>query len=149
MPHCLSPCHSGQSFIVAFLILRTIARSFRLPSSSFPACTESGNRSEAEIDCRRAARRVERQRHQRLIALPPPPDPPFDIEKRRGIVGVLDAGEAGARRESPPGRRRNSHSMRRKSWSSMLTIPSLRMNGRSMWPTTDEQLADSPACFNP
>jgi hypothetical protein len=38
-----------------------------------------------------------------IISLPPPPDPPFDIEKRRGIGGVLDAGEAGARRESLPG----------------------------------------------
>ncbi len=56
----------------------------------------------AEIDCRQAARRAERQRHQRLISLPLPPGPPFDIEKRRGIGGVLDAGEAGARRESPP-----------------------------------------------
>ena len=56
-----------------------------------------------EIDCRPAARRVERQRHQRIISLPPPPDPPFDIEKRRGIGGVLDVGEAEARRESPPG----------------------------------------------
>jgi hypothetical protein len=36
------------------------------------------------------------------IAIPPPPDPPFDIEKRRGSGGVLNAGEAGARRESPP-----------------------------------------------
>ncbi len=27
-----------------------------------------------------AARRVERQRHQRVIDIPPPPDPPFDIE---------------------------------------------------------------------
>ena len=34
---------------------------------------------------------------------PPPPDPPHDIEKRRGLGGVLDAGEAGARRVSPPG----------------------------------------------
>jgi len=33
-----------------------------------------------------------------VIALPPPPDPPFDIEKRRGIGGVLDGGEAEARR---------------------------------------------------
>ena len=38
-----------------------------------------------------------------MIDIPPPPDPPFDIEKRRGIGGVLDAGEAGARREIPPG----------------------------------------------
>ncbi len=38
-----------------------------------------------------------------LIGLPPPPAPPFDIEKRRGIGGVLDGGEAGARRESPRG----------------------------------------------
>ncbi len=38
-----------------------------------------------------------------VIALPPPPDPPYDLEKRRGIGGVLDAGKAGARRESPPG----------------------------------------------
>ena len=37
-----------------------------------------------------------------LISLPPPPEPPFDVEKRRGIGGVLDAGEAGARRVSPP-----------------------------------------------
>ena len=29
-----------------------------------------------------------------LISLPPPPEPPFDIEKRRGIGGVLDAGES-------------------------------------------------------
>ena len=28
-----------------------------------------------------------------IIALPPPPDPPYDIEKRRGIGGVLDAGD--------------------------------------------------------
>ncbi len=27
-----------------------------------------------------AARRVERERHQRVLDLPPPPDPPFDIE---------------------------------------------------------------------
>ena len=39
-----------------------------------------GNGSAADIDCRMAARRVERTRHQRVIALPPPPDPPFDIE---------------------------------------------------------------------
>jgi|GEM_PF-873912 len=44
-----------------------------------------------------AARRVERKRHQAIVALPPPPDPPFDVEKRRGIGGVLDGGEAGAR----------------------------------------------------
>jgi len=42
-----------------------------------------------------------------IIALPPPPDPPYDIEKRRGIGSVLDAGEAGARRVSPPGGRAN------------------------------------------
>jgi hypothetical protein len=40
---------------------------------------------------------------QGIIHLPRPPPPPFDIEKRRGIGGVLDAGAAGARRESPPG----------------------------------------------
>jgi hypothetical protein len=37
-----------------------------------------------------------------VTGIPPPPDPPFDIEKRRGTGGVLDAGEAGARRVSPP-----------------------------------------------
>lgn len=35
---------------------------------------------EADIDCRMAARRVERKRHQPIVALPPPPDPPFDID---------------------------------------------------------------------
>ena len=60
---------------------------------------------------------------QGIIHLPRPPPPPFDIEKRRGIGGVLDGGEPsvarqtaarqpegqakrsqpGARRESPPG----------------------------------------------
>jgi hypothetical protein len=42
----------------------------------------------------------------KTISLPPPPDPPYDIEsieKRRGIGGVLDGGEAEARRVSPPG----------------------------------------------
>ena len=29
-----------------------------------------------------------------LISLPPPPDPPYDIEERSGIGGVLDAGES-------------------------------------------------------
>ena len=38
-----------------------------------------------------------------IIDIPPPPDPPFDIEKRRRLVGVLDGGEAEARRVSPPG----------------------------------------------
>jgi hypothetical protein len=38
-----------------------------------------------------------------IVTLPRPPPPPFDIEKRRGIGGVLDVGEAGARRVSPPG----------------------------------------------
>ena len=58
-----------------------------------------------------------------LLSLPQPAEPPFDIEKRRGIGDVLDAGESneerqtacrqpegqakrsqpGARRESPPG----------------------------------------------
>ena len=37
-----------------------------------------------------------------VIALPPPPRPPFDLEKRRGLGGVLDGGEAGARRVSSP-----------------------------------------------
>ena len=37
-----------------------------------------------------------------VIQLPRPPPPPFDIEQRRGIGGVLDAGVAGARRVSPP-----------------------------------------------
>ena len=59
---------------------------------------DCGNGSEADIDCRMAARRVERKRHQAIVALPPPPDPPFDIEKRRGIGGVVDGGEAVARR---------------------------------------------------
>ena len=36
-----------------------------------------------------------------LISLPPPSEQPYDIEKRRGIGSVLDAGEAGARRVSP------------------------------------------------
>jgi hypothetical protein len=66
--------------------------------NSFFDCTDCGNGSEADIDCRMAARRVERKRHQPIVALPPPPDPPFDLEKRRGIGGVLDGGEAGARR---------------------------------------------------
>ena len=35
--------------------------------------------------------------------LPRTPPQPFDIEQRRGIGGVLDVGEAGARRVSPPG----------------------------------------------
>ena len=29
-----------------------------------------------------------------LVSLPPPPEPPFDIEKHRGSGGVLDAGES-------------------------------------------------------
>ncbi len=37
-----------------------------------------------------------------IIHLPRPPPPPFDIEKRRRLVGVLDGGVAGARRVSPP-----------------------------------------------
>ena len=37
-----------------------------------------------------------------FITLPRPPTPPFDIEKRRRLVGVLDGGAAGARRVSPP-----------------------------------------------
>ena len=37
-----------------------------------------------------------------VINLPRPPPPPFDVEKRRGIGGVLDGGAAGARRVSPP-----------------------------------------------
>ena len=79
-------------------------RALRRPrSNSSSASLDSGNRSEAEIDCGQAARRVERQRHQGVISLPPPPDPPFDIEKRRGIGGVLDEGEAEANKESPPG----------------------------------------------
>jgi len=44
-----------------------------------------GNGNEADIDCRQAARRVERQRHQRIIALPSPPVPPFDIETMEPI----------------------------------------------------------------
>ena len=44
-----------------------------------------GNGSEADIDCRQAARRVELQRHQRIVALLPPPDPPFDIETMEPI----------------------------------------------------------------
>jgi hypothetical protein len=42
-----------------------------------------------------------------LIQLPHPPPPPFDIEKRRSLVGVLDGGAAGARRVSPPAGRAN------------------------------------------
>ena len=41
-----------------------------------------------------------------IISLPPPPDPPFDIEKRRGAGGVLDGvprTRNEASRESPPG----------------------------------------------
>jgi hypothetical protein len=41
-----------------------------------------------------------------VLSLPPPPEPPYDIEsieKRRGIGGVLDGGAAEARRVSPPG----------------------------------------------
>jgi hypothetical protein len=41
-----------------------------------------------------------------VLSLPPPPDPPYDIEsieKRRGVGGVLDGGEAEARKVSPPG----------------------------------------------
>jgi hypothetical protein len=38
-----------------------------------------------------------------LIQLPRPPPPPFDIEKRRRLVGVLDGGEAVARGVSSPG----------------------------------------------
>ncbi len=37
-----------------------------------------------------------------IVTLPRPPPPPFDIEKRRRLVGVLDGGVAGARRVSPP-----------------------------------------------
>jgi len=66
----------------------------------FCDCTDFGNGSEADIDCRQAARRVARQRHQRIVALPPPPDPPFDIEKRRGIGGVLDGGASSAARQT-------------------------------------------------
>ena len=33
-----------------------------------------------------------------VINIPPPPKPPFAIEKRRRLVGVFDVGEAGARR---------------------------------------------------
>ena len=44
-----------------------------------------GNGSEADIECRQAARRVERQRHQRIVALPPPPVPPFDIDTMEPI----------------------------------------------------------------
>jgi len=46
-----------------------------------------------------------------VVSLPPPPVPPYDIEsieKRRGIGGVLDGGEAEARRVSPPGGARES-----------------------------------------
>jgi hypothetical protein len=42
-----------------------------------------------------------------IIHLPRPPPPPFDIEKRRRLVGVLDGGEAEARRVSPPAGRAN------------------------------------------
>jgi hypothetical protein len=38
-----------------------------------------------------------------IVTLPRPPPPPFDIEKRQRLVGVLDGGEAVARRVSPPG----------------------------------------------
>lgn len=38
---------------------------------------------------------------------PRPPPPPFDIEKRRRLVGVSDGGVAGARRVSPPAGRAN------------------------------------------
>ena len=42
----------------------------------------------------------------RLESVNPPPLP-FDIEKRRRLVGVLDGGVAGARRVSPPAGRAN------------------------------------------
>lgn len=42
-----------------------------------------------------------------IIDIPSPPEPPYDIEKRRRLVGVLDGGEAGARRVSPRAERAN------------------------------------------
>jgi hypothetical protein len=64
--------------------------------------SDSGNRSEAEIECPEGSpARGGAKRHQRLIHLPRPPPPPFDIEQRRGSGGVLDVG--GARRVRPPG----------------------------------------------
>jgi hypothetical protein len=42
-----------------------------------------------------------------IIQLPRPPPPPFDIEKRRRLVGVLGGGVAGARRVSLPAGRAN------------------------------------------
>ncbi|MCB1134148.1 MAG: transposase, partial [Verrucomicrobiae bacterium] len=42
-----------------------------------------------------------------IIDIPPPPEPPYDIEKRRRLVGVLDGGGAGARRVSPRAERAN------------------------------------------
>ena len=46
---------------------------------------DCGNGSEADIDCRMAGRRVERKRHQAIVALPPPPEPPFDLETMEPI----------------------------------------------------------------
>ena len=38
-----------------------------------------------------------------IVALPPPPEPPFDVEKRRGIGGVLDnRAERDGRTEGSP-----------------------------------------------
>ena len=33
-----------------------------------------------KLNYQQAARRVARQRHQGLVSLPPPPEPPFDVE---------------------------------------------------------------------
>jgi len=63
-----------------------------------------GNGSEADIECRQAARRVERQRHQRIVALPPPPDPPLDIETMEPIEVPPHAIWRDDFDESPPDR---------------------------------------------
>jgi hypothetical protein len=65
-----------------------------------------------------------------IISLPPPPDTPFDIEKRRGIGGVLDVGEAEARREILPGGAGESNMESLNvliHWSWTMVIPSFSM----------------------